>query len=39
MLCEYGDQATRDAVVNSGMESGLQESLDALERVAASLED
>jgi uncharacterized protein YndB with AHSA1/START domain len=37
MLCEYSDQADRDAVVASGMESGMQESLDALEQVAVSL--
>lgn len=37
MLCEYRDQADRDAVIQSGMESGMQESLDHLERVAASL--
>jgi uncharacterized protein YndB with AHSA1/START domain len=39
MLSEYRDQADRDAVVNSGMETGLQASLDALETVAASIED
>ena len=37
MLCEYRDRADRDAVIASGMESGLQESLDALEQVAVSL--
>jgi len=37
MLCEYRDRADRDAVVNSGMESGMQESLDHLEKVAVSL--
>jgi uncharacterized protein YndB with AHSA1/START domain len=37
MLCEYRDQTDRDAVIESGMESGLQESLDALEKVAVSL--
>ena len=37
MLCEYRDKADRDAVLDSGMESGMQESLDALERVAVSL--
>ena len=36
-LCEYGDKATRDAVIDSGMESGMQESYDALEQVAVSL--
>ena len=37
MLCDYRDQADRDAVVASGMESGLQEALDHLETVAVSL--
>ena len=37
MRCEYRDRADRDAVIQSGMESGMQESLDALETVAASL--
>jgi len=37
MLCAYRDQADRDAVVASGMESGLQHSLDYLEKVAADL--
>ena len=37
MLCEYRDRADRDAVIDSGMEGGLQESLDALEQVAVSL--
>jgi uncharacterized protein YndB with AHSA1/START domain len=37
MLCEYRDQTDRDAVVGSGMESGMQESMDALEKVAVSL--
>ena len=37
MLCDYRDQADRDAVVASGMESGLQESLDHLEKVSVSL--
>jgi uncharacterized protein YndB with AHSA1/START domain len=37
MLCEYRDKADRDAVVDSGMESGMQESMDALEQVAVSL--
>ena len=36
-LCEYNDQATRDMVVDSGMETGMQESYDALEQVAVSL--
>ena len=37
MLCEYRDKTDRDAVIESGMEGGMQQSLDALERVAASL--
>jgi len=36
-LCEYGSREVRDAVIDSGMESGMQESMDALEQVAASL--
>ena len=36
-LCEYQDKTTRDAVIDSGMESGMQESYDALEQVAVSL--
>ena len=37
MLCDYRDKADRDAVIASGMESGMQESMDALEQVAVSL--
>jgi uncharacterized protein YndB with AHSA1/START domain len=37
MLCEYRDQADRDAVIGSGMEDGMQASMDALEKVAAGL--
>ena len=37
MLCEYDSKAVRDMVVESGMEGGAQESLDALEQGAASL--
>ena len=36
-LCEYPDKAVRDAVIDSGMESGMQESYDTLEEVAAAL--
>ena len=36
-LCEYGSPEVRDAVIDSGMESGMQESMDALEQVAVSL--
>ncbi len=35
-LCEYGSREVRDAVIDSGMESGMQESMDALEQVAVS---
>ena len=37
MLCEYVDQTDRDAVIASGMEGGMQESMDYLEKVAVSL--
>jgi len=37
MLCEYRDKTDRDAVIDSGMETGMQESMDALEKVAVSL--
>jgi len=37
-LCDYGDRKVRDAVIDSGMEGGMQESLDHLEQVAVSLE-
>ena len=37
MLCEYNDRTDRDAVIESGMESGMQESMDHLEAVAVSL--
>ena len=37
MLCDYRDKADRDAVIDSGMEGGMQESMNALERVAVSL--
>lgn len=36
-LSEYPSKAIRDAVINSGMESGMQESMDHLEQVALSL--
>ena len=36
-LCEYGDRTVRDAVIDSGMEGGMQEALDHLEQVAVSL--
>ncbi len=35
--CDYGDQKVRDAVIDSGMESGMQESFDELEKIAAGL--
>jgi uncharacterized protein YndB with AHSA1/START domain len=37
LLSEHHDQTGRDAVINSGMEAGMQEAMDALERLAASL--
>jgi uncharacterized protein YndB with AHSA1/START domain len=37
MLCAYRDQTDRDAVIASGMEGGMQESLDHLEKVAVEL--
>jgi uncharacterized protein YndB with AHSA1/START domain len=37
MLSEYRDKADRDAVIDSGMESGMQESMDALEHLAVTL--
>jgi len=37
MLTEVSSKEIRDLIVNSGMEGGMQESLDALERVAISL--
>ena len=37
MLVEHRDKAGRDAHINSGMETGMQESMDMLERVAVSL--
>jgi uncharacterized protein YndB with AHSA1/START domain len=37
VLIETKDKAGRDAIINSGMEGGMQESYDALEQVAASL--
>ncbi len=36
-LCDYGDRKARDAVIDSGMESGMQSSFDELEKVAVSL--
>ena len=36
-LCEYGERKIRDAVIDSGMEGGMQESFDALEQVAVTL--
>jgi uncharacterized protein YndB with AHSA1/START domain len=37
MLVEHSEPAHRDAHINSGMEGGMQESLDLLEQVARSL--
>jgi uncharacterized protein YndB with AHSA1/START domain len=36
-VCDYGSREVRDAVIASGMEGGMQESLDALEIVAVDL--
>ena len=36
-LIEHRDRAGRDMHINSGMEAGMQESMDALEKVAAAL--
>jgi uncharacterized protein YndB with AHSA1/START domain len=36
-LCDYGDRKVRDAVIDSGMEVGMQSSLDEMEKVAVSL--
>lgn len=35
--CDYGTKQVRNLVIDSGMESGMQESLDELEKVAISL--
>jgi uncharacterized protein YndB with AHSA1/START domain len=35
--CDYGDRKVRDAVIDSGMEGGMQSSFDEMEKVAASL--
>jgi uncharacterized protein YndB with AHSA1/START domain len=37
ILAEYSSQEVRDAVINSGMEGGMQEAMDHLEQVAVSL--
>lgn len=37
-LSEYPSKEIRDAVINSGMEGGMQESMDHLEQVALSLQ-
>ena len=37
ILMELPDRESRDAVINSGMEGGMQESMDHLEQVAISL--
>jgi uncharacterized protein YndB with AHSA1/START domain len=37
ILVQHDSQATRDAVINSGMEGGMQEAFDHLEQVAVSL--
>jgi uncharacterized protein YndB with AHSA1/START domain len=37
ILAEHSSQEVRDAVINSGMEAGMQEAMDHLEQVAVSL--
>ena len=37
ILVQHSSQENRDAHINSGMEDGMQESLDGLEQVARSL--
>ena len=37
VLMQLANKADRDAVINSGMEGGMQEAMDHLEQVAASL--
>jgi uncharacterized protein YndB with AHSA1/START domain len=37
LLVQCTSKELRDAIINSGMEAGMQESMDVLERVAASL--
>ena len=37
LLVEAGDQATRDMILGSGMEAGMQEQMELLEEVAAVL--
>lgn len=39
MLTEVPDRTTRDAIICSGMETGMQEQMVALEKLAASLTD
>jgi uncharacterized protein YndB with AHSA1/START domain len=39
MLTEVPDRAIRDAIIQSGMETGMQEQMVALEKLAASLTD
>jgi uncharacterized protein YndB with AHSA1/START domain len=36
-VTECGDKAVRDAIIDSGMESGMQEGYDLLEQIAVSL--
>lgn len=36
-LCDYNSKEVRDAVIDSGMEGGMQSSYDELEKVAAGL--
>jgi uncharacterized protein YndB with AHSA1/START domain len=38
LLSDYGTRAVRDMVIASGMEAGMQEAMDELERVAVDLD-
>jgi uncharacterized protein YndB with AHSA1/START domain len=38
LLVEHTNREDRDAHINSGMEAGMQESMDALERIAVALD-
>ena len=37
ILAEHTDKETRDMVIDTGMEAGMQEAMDHLEQVAVSL--
>jgi uncharacterized protein YndB with AHSA1/START domain len=38
LLVQHTDQASRDAHINSGMEAGMQEAMDHLEKIAVELD-